>query len=170
MLYIKMYFLWNIRVWVWKKNYRYTETEMSFFLMKIVTISSKWRYFRFSALDSHRGCGRVAASSEHMLWRSVWWHKLTNHLKSEAPVCSCDHDVASTNRHLVHQSGKVIISGRCASGLLTPPTNSSPGQNGRHFANDIFRCIFVNEKFCILIKISLKFVPSGPIGNDPALV
>ena len=33
------------------------------------------------------------------------------------------------------------------------------GQNGRHFANDIFRCIFVNEKFDILNKISLKFVP-----------
>ena len=26
-----------------------------------------------------------------------------------------------------------------------------PAQNGRHFADDIFSCIFVNEKFCILI-------------------
>ena len=34
-----------------------------------------------------------------------------------------------------------------------------PGQNGRHFAEDLLRCIFVNEKFCILIKMSLKFVP-----------
>ena len=49
-------------------------------------------------------------------------------------------------------------------------TNSSlPQQNGRHFADDILRCIFVNEKFCIFIKISLKFVPR-PIDNDPALV
>ena len=32
-------------------------------------------------------------------------------------------------------------------------------QNGRHFEDDIFRCIFVNKKFCMLIKISLKFVP-----------
>ena len=49
--------------------------------------------------------------------------------------------------------------------------NSSPhGQNGRRFADDIFRCIFMNEKFCILIKISLKFVPKGPIDNKPALV
>ena len=36
---------------------------------------------------------------------------------------------------------------------------SPPGQNGRHFTDDIFRFIFVNEKFCILIKILLKFVP-----------
>ena len=28
--------------------------------------------------------------------------------------------------------------------------SSPPGQNGRHFAGDIFRCIFVNETFCIL--------------------
>ena len=26
----------------------------------------------------------------------------------------------------------------------------------------------MNEKFCILIKISLKFVPKGPIHNNPA--
>ena len=35
---------------------------------------------------------------------------------------------------------------------------------------DIFRCIFLNEKFCILIESSLKFVPKGPIDNIPALV
>ena len=38
------------------------------------------------------------------------------------------------------------------------------------FANDILRYIFANEKFCILIKISLKFVPESPINNNPALV
>ena len=36
--------------------------------------------------------------------------------------------------------------------------------------DDIFSCILVNEKFCILIKISLKFVAMGPIDNNPALV
>ena len=48
--------------------------------------------------------------------------------------------------------------------------SSLPGQNGRHFADDIFRSIFMNEKFCILIKISLKFVSKGPIDNNPSLV
>ena len=48
--------------------------------------------------------------------------------------------------------------------------SSPPGQNGRHLADNLFRCIFVNEKFCILIKISLKFVPKHPIDNNPALV
>ena len=48
--------------------------------------------------------------------------------------------------------------------------SSLPGQNDRHFADDIFTCIFLNEKFCISIKISMKFVPEGPIDNNPALV
>ena len=45
-----------------------------------------------------------------------------------------------------------------------------PGQNGRYFADYIFKCISMNEKFCILIRISLKFVPWGPIDNNPAQV
>ena len=32
-------------------------------------------------------------------------------------------------------------------------------QNGRHFPDDIFKCIFLNENVWILIMISLKFVP-----------
>ena len=45
-----------------------------------------------------------------------------------------------------------------------------PGQNGRHFPDDIFKCIFCNENVSIPIKIPLKFVPKGPINNIPALV
>ena len=45
-----------------------------------------------------------------------------------------------------------------------------PRQNGRHFADDIFKCIFLNENVWISIKILLKFVPKGPISNIPALV
>ena len=45
-----------------------------------------------------------------------------------------------------------------------------PRQNGRHFADDILKCIFLNENVWIPIKISLKFVPQCPINNIPALV
>ena len=34
-----------------------------------------------------------------------------------------------------------------------------PRQNGRHFTDDIFNCIFLNEMVWISIKISLKLVP-----------
>ena len=45
-----------------------------------------------------------------------------------------------------------------------------PRQNGRHFPDDIFKRIFLNQNFRIPIDISLKFVPNGPINNIPALV
>ena len=45
-----------------------------------------------------------------------------------------------------------------------------PRQNGRRFADDTFKCILLNENVRISIKISLKFVPKGPINNNPALV
>ena len=43
-------------------------------------------------------------------------------------------------------------------------------QNGRHFTDDIFKCIILNENVWILIKISLKFVPWGPINNKTVLI
>ena len=45
-----------------------------------------------------------------------------------------------------------------------------PRQNGRHFADDIYKCISMNENVSIAIKISLKFLPKGRINNIPALV
>ena len=45
-----------------------------------------------------------------------------------------------------------------------------PGQNGLRFADDTFKRIFLNKNIRISIKISLKFVPKGPLNNNPALV
>ena len=45
-----------------------------------------------------------------------------------------------------------------------------PRQNGCHFADNIFKCIFLNENIWIRIKISLNFVPKGPNNKMPALV
>ena len=42
-------------------------------------------------------------------------------------------------------------------------------KSGRHFP-DVLKWIFLNENVWILIEISLKFVPRGPINNMPALV
>ena len=43
-------------------------------------------------------------------------------------------------------------------------------QNGRHFADNIFKFIFLNENIWIFIDISLKFIPKGPIDKRPALI
>ena len=43
-------------------------------------------------------------------------------------------------------------------------------QKYRHFADDIFKCIFLNENVWISLQISLKLVPKVRINNIPALV
>ena len=45
-----------------------------------------------------------------------------------------------------------------------------PTQNGRLFPDDIFKWVFLNENVWISIKISLKFVPKGPLYNIRSLV
>ena len=68
----------------------------------------------------------------------------------------------------------VIVGGdhcnRSKSCLYTHVNTLRPGQNGRHVLDDIFKCIFLNENVWILSKISLKFVPKGPINTIQALV
>ena len=49
-------------------------------------------------------------------------------------------------------------------------THLPPEQDGRHFADDKFKCIFMNNMFCILTSISLTFVLKGPNGNKSVLV
>ena len=44
--------------------------------------------------------------------------------------------------------------------------NSFPWTNGHQFG----KCIFMNEKFCILIRIPTNFVSKGIIDNTAALV
>ena len=47
---------------------------------------------------------------------------------------------------------------------------SRPRQNGRHFADDTFKRILLNENVRISIRFSLNFYPNSPINNIPALV
>ena len=51
-----------------------------------------------------------------------------------------------------------------------PVDTLRPRQNGHRFADDTFKRIFLNENVSNSIKISLKFVPKGPINNNPTLV
>ena len=45
-----------------------------------------------------------------------------------------------------------------------------PRQNGRHFPDDIFKCIFLNENVWISLQISLKSVPKVQINNILAII
>ena len=69
-----------------------------------------------------------------------------------------NHHSDSHNNHVIKQC------------IVTDFNTLRLRQNGRHFIDNIFKCIFFNENVWIPIKISLKFVPKGPINNIPALV
>ena len=75
-------------------------------------------------------------------------------------VCVCVWNVQLAFMHVsdTFMQGKNIQYNHHGALLAPPP----PEQN---FSDDTFRYIFVNERFCILIKISLKFVPSSSIDN-----
>ena len=80
-----------------------------------------------------------------------FWLKLKMPLKSERTLqpslyCYCDLMLLKASQHIEAET------------------------NGRHFADDIFKCIFLNENVWIPIKISLNFVPKGPINNIPTMV
>ena len=61
-----------------------------------------------------------------------------------------------------------LLTQTCVSTLIV--NTLRPRQNGRRFADDTFKRIFLNENVRISIKISPKFVPKSPINNNPALV
>ena len=63
-------------------------------------------------------------------------------------------------------SEQTLITGSCPAIINT----LRPRRNRCYFADDIFKCIFVNKNVWISIKISLKFISKGPINNNPSLV
>ena len=76
-------------------------------------------------------------------------------------ICSNDED--NPISHPIYLS---IAHGVSRGHLLSAVLNTlRQRQNGRHFQDDIFNCIFLNENVWISIKISLKFVPGG-LNND----
>ena len=105
-------------------------------------------------------------------------------------VCPCGHIESVVIRgpvstHVARTGAKEIIRAWCC----RPPSPilaarpcatdciDGPGlntlrqrQNGRHFADDIFKCICLIEHVRIPIKILLNFVSMGLINNIPTLV
>ena len=74
-----------------------------------------------------------------------------------------DCTTAFENSQQLYLSGSIFIKNYQISALR-------PRQNSRHFPDDIFKWIFLNENVWISVNISLKFVPRGQINNIPTLV
>ena len=70
----------------------------------------------------------------------------------------------------LHRVMRIVINFPFCKYLISAVNSLMSRQNRRHFADDVFKCNFLNENVWILIQISLKFVPKGPINNISALV
>ena len=81
-------------------------------------------------------------------------HKTPSSVDNDCGRCSAENEIQSLNFP-----------------AKLPAFNTlRPGQNCHYFADDIFKCNFLNENVKISIIIWLKFVPKEPINNIPALV
>ena len=95
------------------------------------------------------------------LWRSdaIWGHRTGSTLAQVMAWC------LMAPSHYLNQCWCII------SRVLHHSLNSSPPrQNRRQFGRRLSKMHFLEWKFCILIKISLKSVSKGPIDNNPTLV
>ena len=68
------------------------------------------------------------------------------------------------NIHNLEKSLKIITNDYCPFNIFRP------WQNGRRFADDIVKCIFIYESVWISLQISLQFVPMDRINNILAFV
>ena len=120
----------------------------------------------------------VVAPSHYLsqCWpRSMLWYAITRPQRVK-DVVHPKTFVFVLNSALISANFTYIIQGHFTNtGAITwlhlvPVYKLRQRQNGRHFADSIFKCIFLNENVWITIKFSMKFVPKGPINNIPALV
>ena len=115
------------------------------------------------------------ASILHVLWGFKFCHNLiVGHVPPllqqlcTGPLTtrSCDGSLLDP----VHLPQSILSIHSLYQGVPSLVNTLRPRQNGRHFPEDIFKCIFLNENVWISLKISLKFVPMVRINNIPALV
>ena len=110
--------------------------------------------------------------------RSHWW--LVNISSGNGLMLSgkkanfdpdiCHHMVSPLDNEFNRKTIQISPSKVCRLWVVRNSINTlRPRQDGRHFPDNTFERIFLKENVIILIKISLKFVPKGPINNIPAL-
>ena len=106
--------------------------------------------------------GIVKSSTAVILIYKAFYY-VFNEVKHRSCVRNC---ALETGCKLISPIFKSIS---CCKILIYVFNTLRPRQNGRHFADDTFKRIFLKENVRIFIKISLKFVPKSRIDNIPAL-
>ena len=109
-----------------------------------------------------------------ILNKKRYWFVIKTHFGLRKISLSCYCVRMGKHHHILCRTNQQVypvdMAGCCIDTLITTINTLRPRQNGRHFPDNIFKWIFLNENVWIPIKMSLKFVPHGLIDNIPALV
>ena len=126
--------------------------------------SSSKQYFRVGAVYGrfcYRTCIKTMSNSVNGEGSAVFFECGLHSAWTHYLLGSSAHDSCVRLAQVVAPAPLLLLSGI---------NTLRPRWNGRRFADDTFKRIFLNEDVRISIKISLKFVPKGPINNNTALV
>ena len=137
-------------------------TKFSEILIEIPSFSFKKLHLKMSSAKWRLFCPGINDLMQH---NCVSCRGSMNHDTGSQRSCSFPPETSSMGSTVLYQ--QVIPFTISHIRLIN---SLRPRQNGRHFLDDTFRRIFLNENITILIKISLKFVPKGPINNCLSLV
>ena len=101
----------------------------------------------------------------------IWtiWTPMSSVLK-KADKLNLSLSLSPDGMNQMKQKHRTWVTSQGTWGFVGHLNSSLSGQDGHHFADDIFKGIFSNENVRISIQISLKFVPNGPIDNKSATV
>ena len=148
------------------------ELWLSYYLVLLSTVSKTgWRY-------THTSMTRPKGTNDNKstLVQVMAWHQTDDYLPEPMLTMSLGFNMLSPyNVALRHP---LILWKHIESIIETSPGHQlplsfntlRPRQNGRHFQDDIFKCISLNESVWISIEISLKLVPKVSMNNIPTLV
>ena len=122
------------------------------------------------------------------IWSNIWY-MLPSGLRSVVATGHAKRLIKTRSEQglglLKNLRGKIHIGEQKISNLASDcvtPSNAKPcharrsfntfrpRQDGRHFQDDVFKWIFLNENVWISVEVLLKFVPMVPINNIVALV
>ena len=113
----------------------------------------------------------ISLTQDHMIFirqfhMTIWW----NWKYLDAIICTFiyAYDILSLLEVLRHWKGDLVL-WFCLAEISCAFTHL-PWTKWLPFYTQYFQIHFRNEKFRILIRILLKFVPTGPVDTNPALV
>ena len=107
-----------------------------------------------------------------MTWKKITQQQLSDNKKPKWPHKKLLNILIKHGWNILRFMTVLKILRRMTESFICDLGNSSPhpGQNGLHLADDLFKYTYMKQKSCVFIRISLKFIPKGPIDNDSALV